>query len=100
MEHKTIKPDVKPPNPKEMFVIDPVTGKPRFTFTLSEFAELHGNERDWAYKRFKQGKLKGITNLGQVYVPASEFYRLEQEASFTAGKYKEESEFRYRKNEY
>ena len=100
MGHIDNKTEVKSPNPKEMFVIDPVTGKPRFTFTLSEFAELHGNERDWAYKRFKQGKLKGITNLGQVYVPASEFYRLEQEASFTAGKYKEESEFQYRKNGY
>ena len=92
--------EVKPPDPKEMFVIDPVSGKPRSSFTLSEFAELHGNERDWAYKRFKQGRLKGITNLGQVYVPASEFYRLEQEASFTAGKYKEGSEFQYRKNGY
>ncbi len=84
MKDKSNQTNVKPPDPKEMFVIDPVTGKPRSSFTLAEFAELHGNERDWAYKKFKQGKLKCVTELGQVRVLASEFYRMQREATHRA----------------
>ena len=100
MKDKSNQTNVKPPDPKEMFIIDPVSGKPRFSFSLKETAELMGYQRDWAYSNYKQGKLKGINNLGQVVVPASELYRLQAEASFTAGKYKEGNEFQYRKNGY
>ena len=76
--------EVKHPPPEEMFVIDPVSGKPRYSFSLKEIAELMGYQRDWAYSNYKQGKLKGISNLGQVVVPASELYRLQAEATHLA----------------
>ena len=82
--------EVKPPDPKEMFIIDPVSGKPRFSFSLKETAELMGYQRDWAYSNYKQGKLKGISNLGQVVVPASELYRLQAEADVRAVNFSEE----------
>ena len=49
-----------------------------------------GYQRDWAYSNYKQGKLKGISNLGQVVVPASELYRLQAEADVRAVNFSEE----------
>lgn len=83
MKHKTIHKKVKATSTWKPFVEDP-NGEIRYAYTLAGFAKLFGFERDWAYKKYKAGSLKAITNLGQVLIPASEFYRLEQEATYKA----------------
>lgn len=52
----------------------------KVTYTPTEFAEVFGKERTWAYRQLYAGKVQAITELGRTLIPTSEVDRLLKEA--------------------
>lgn len=57
-----------------------ITRMEKLTYTPSEFAELFGKERTWAYRQLKAGKVQAITELGRTLIPKTEVDRVLAEA--------------------
>lgn len=52
----------------------------KVTYTPTEFAEVFGKERTWAYRQLYAGKVQAITELGRTLIPKKEVDRLLNEA--------------------
>lgn len=52
----------------------------KVTYTPTQFAEVFGKERSWAYRQLYAGKVHAITKLGRTLIPKSEVDRLLKEA--------------------
>ena len=54
--------------------------KPRSTrraaYSLAEFAALCGRHPSWAYRLLYGGKVRALTDLGRILIPASELERV------------------------
>jgi len=48
----------------------------RAAYSPAEFAAAFGKSPTWAYRLLYSGKIKAITNLGRLLIPASEMHRL------------------------
>jgi hypothetical protein len=48
----------------------------RVAYSPKEFAELCGRHSSWAYRLLYGGKVKALTNLGRILIPASELERV------------------------
>ena len=48
----------------------------RVAYSLSEFADMFGHSRDWAYRLVKDGKVQVIQGYGKMMIPHSEADRL------------------------
>jgi predicted site-specific integrase-resolvase len=48
----------------------------RVAYSLSEFADMFGHSRDWAYRLVKDGKVQVIQGYGKMMIPRSEADRL------------------------
>lgn len=53
----------------------------RLAYPPAEFARLHGRHPSWAYRQLYQGKLKAITSLGRILIPAEECDRVMSSAA-------------------
>ncbi|MEO5913356.1 MAG: helix-turn-helix domain-containing protein [Luteolibacter sp.] len=51
-------------------------------YTPQAFARLFGKEKTWTYRMVRKGKLKGITDMGDLRIPASEVERLAKGGQF------------------
>jgi hypothetical protein len=52
----------------------------RLGYPPSEYARLNGRHPSWAYRQLYAGKVKAITSLGRILIPASEVERVMAEA--------------------
>jgi hypothetical protein len=52
----------------------PSTG--RVAYSLAEFAALCGRHPSWAYRLLYGGKVRALTDLGRILIPASELERV------------------------
>lgn len=57
-------------------VKDRKTTGERKAYSPAEFALACGRHPSWAYKLLYSGKLKAVTELGRILIPASEMDRL------------------------
>lgn len=48
----------------------------RLSYSPSEFARLNGKHPSWTYRLLYDGRLRAITSLGRILVPAEEWERL------------------------
>jgi hypothetical protein len=48
----------------------------RLAFSPKEFASFYGRHPSWAYRLLYANKLKAVTELGRILIPASEMERL------------------------
>ena len=62
--------------------IKPTDIQERDGYTVKEFGALYGKGKDWVYKLIYSGKLKKISNLGGILIPASERHRILGKASY------------------
>lgn len=53
-------------------------------YTPEEFASLFGHEKSWTYRMRRTGKLKAITDMGKLMIPASEAERLSKGGTASA----------------
>ena len=52
----------------------------RLGYPPSEWARLNSRHPSWAYRQLYAGKVKAITSLGRILIPASEVERVMAEA--------------------
>jgi hypothetical protein len=48
----------------------------RVAFSPGEFATLFGRSQTWGYRQIYAGKVKTVTELGRILIPAAEIERL------------------------
>jgi hypothetical protein len=48
----------------------------RAAYSPKEFAELCGRHSSWAYRLLYGGKVRALTDLGRILIPASELERV------------------------
>jgi Helix-turn-helix domain len=48
----------------------------RLAFTPAEFAATCGRHASWAYRLLYSGKIRAVTELGRILIPASELQRV------------------------
>jgi hypothetical protein len=48
----------------------------RAAYSPKEFAELCGRHSSWAYRLLYGGKVRALTELGRILIPASELERV------------------------
>jgi hypothetical protein len=48
----------------------------RKAHSLSEFANMFGHHRSWAYRQVKEGRVKTITGFGAQMIPSHEIDRI------------------------
>lgn len=53
----------------------------RMAYTLPEFAALFSHERSWAYRQVYCGRVRTISDMGQLLIPREEVERLMNHAS-------------------
>ena len=52
----------------------------KVAYTPKEFAELFGKSQTWGYRQLYAGKVKAVTTLGRIMIPAAEVERVLGEA--------------------
>lgn len=48
----------------------------RAAYSPKEFAELCGRHTSWSYRLLYRGKVKALTDVGRLLIPASELERM------------------------
>jgi hypothetical protein len=54
----------------------------RLGYPPSEFARLNGRHPTWGYRQLYSGRVKAITSMGRILIPASEVERVMGTAEF------------------
>jgi hypothetical protein len=49
---------------------------PRVAYSPAEFAATCGRHPSWSYRLLYSGKIRGITQLGRILIPATELQRI------------------------
>jgi hypothetical protein len=55
---------------------EPTRNTMRAAYSLKEFAASCGRHPSWAYRLLYAGKVKAVTDLGRVLIPAHELERI------------------------
>jgi hypothetical protein len=67
----------------QRYKVNPQVMPNRVAFSPAEFSRLFGRHPSWGYRLLYKGKVKAVTDLGRVLIPATEVDRLLK----TAGRY-------------
>ncbi|MGK0187940.1 MAG: hypothetical protein ACI9R3_003731 [Verrucomicrobiales bacterium] len=61
-------------------MVDDPSKMGKVAYTPKEFADLFGKSQTWGYRQLYAGKVKAITKLGRIMIPAAEVERVLGEA--------------------
>lgn len=64
----------------------PVPTSERLGFSPKEFAQMNGKQAVWAYRQIYAGKIRVVTDLGNMLIPRSEVDRILATAAPYSGK--------------